>query len=78
MLYEKNLKQSMLDVLFLRTSSIADCIQALFEEGYSPNKKKKTILSWTSILIDAYENIDVLSKEQQNNLDRIFNTVLKL
>ncbi|MBO7693018.1 MAG: hypothetical protein J6Y28_09685 [Acholeplasmatales bacterium] len=78
MLYDKALKQAMLDVLNNRASSIANCIQALFDEGYIPNKNKFTILDWSSILIDAYENIDVLSKEQHQKLDIIFNRVLKL
>lgn len=78
MLYEPNLKDAMLDVLENRMSGIADCIQILFDNGYVPNKNKMTILNWTSILIDAYENIDVLSKEQHNKLDIIYNKVLKL
>ena len=78
MLYEPNLKQTMLDVLYNRMSGIAGCIQVLFDEGYIPNKNKITILNWSAILIDAYENIDVLSKEQQNKLDIIYNKVLKL
>ena len=78
MLYEPKLKQAMLDVLENRTSSIADCIIVLFDNGYIPNKNKYTILSWSSILIDAYENVDVLTKEQQNKLDIIYNKVLSL
>jgi hypothetical protein len=78
MLYEPKLKETMLDVLENRMSSIADCIQILFDNGYIPNKNKVTILNWSAILIDAYENIDVLSKEQQNKLDIIYNKVLKL
>lgn len=78
MLYEENLKQTMLDVLENRVSSIADCIQVLLAEGYIPNKNKMTILNWASILIDAYENIDVLSEEQHNRLDILYNRVLKL
>ena len=78
MLYEPNLKQAMLDVLEERMSGIADCIEALFSEGYIPNQRKYDILSWSMVLIHAYENIDVLSKEQQDNLDRIYNKVLKL
>ena len=78
MLYEPKLKQAMLDVLEERMSGIADCIVALFDEGYIPNKNKTTILNWSSILIDAYENVDVLSKEQQEKLDRLYNKVLKL
>jgi hypothetical protein len=77
MLYEPNLKETMLDVLENRTSSIADCIQLLFTEGYIPNKNKFIILNWSSILIDAYENIDLFSAEQQDALDRIYNKVLK-
>ena len=68
----------MLDVLENRMSGIADCIQVLFENGYIPNKNKVTILNWSAILIDAYENVDVLSKEQQDKLDNLYNRVLKL
>ena len=78
MLYEPKLKQAMLDVLEERMSSIADCIQILFDNGYIPNKNKMTILNWSAILIDAYENVDVLSKEQQYKLDNLYNRVLKL
>jgi hypothetical protein len=78
MLYEPTLKATMLDVLENRMSGIADCIQVLFDNGYIPNKNKMTILNWTGILINAYENVDVLSIEQHNKLDNIYNRVLKL
>ena len=78
MLYEPKLKQAMLDVLEERMSGIANCIQILFDNGYIPNKNKMTILNWSAILIDAYENVDVLSKEQQDKLDNLYNRVLKL
>ena len=78
MLYEPKVKQAMLDVLEERMSGIADCIQILFDNGYIHNKNKMTILNWSAILIDAYENVDVLSKEQQDKLDNLYNRVLKL
>lgn len=78
MLYEPKLKQAMLDILEKRMLGIADCITALFKEGYVPNKNKYTIIDWTSILIDAYENVDVLSEEQHKKLDVLYNKVLKL
>jgi hypothetical protein len=78
MLYEPNLKQAMLDVLEERMSGIADCITVLMDNGYIPNKNKMTILNWSAILIDAYENVDVLDSEQQHNLDNLYNKVLKL
>ena len=78
MLYDEKLKKAMLDVLENRVSGIADTIQVLVNEGYAPNKNKSTILAWRSILIDAYENVDILSEEQHRKLDRIYNKVLKL
>ena len=78
MLYEPDLKDSMLDILNNRLSGIADCIQVLLAEGYIPNKNKITILNWSAILIDAYENINIFSEEQQKKLDVIYNKVLKL
>lgn len=77
-MYEPNLKETVLDVLENRISSIADCIQALLEQGYIPNNNKTTILNWSAILIDAYENIDVLSVEQHTKLDNLYNKILKL
>ena len=78
MLYEGNLKKEMLDVLEDRISGIADCILVLVDNGYIPNKNKTTILNWSSILIDAYENIDVFSEEQHNKLDNLYSKVLAL
>lgn len=78
MLYDNKLKEAMVDILNNRISAIADTIQVLLNEGYVPNKNKNTILSWSSILIDAYQNVDILSKEQQDKLDNIYNKILKL
>lgn len=78
MLYENKITDTMLDVLQDRMSGIADCIQLLMKEGYLPNKNKTIIFNWSSILLDAYENIDVFSKEQQKKLDILYNKVLKL
>lgn len=78
MLYDINLKDTMLDILEDRVSGIAHSINKLVENGYVPNKNKRTILDWSIILINAYENIHVFSKEQQEKLDIIYNKVLKL
>ena len=78
MLYDKNLKQAMLDVLEQRVSGIADSINALVQDGFIPNKNKRTILDWSIILIHAYENVDIMTQEQQQKLDIIYNKVLKM
>ena len=78
MLYEPTLKDTMLDVLENRMSGIADCIQVLFDNGYIPNKNKITVLTWTPILIDAYENIDLFNEKQIDKLDKLYNKIIKL
>lgn len=78
MMYESYLNKAMLDVLKNRMSGIADCITVLIDRGFIPNKNKMTILNWTPILIDAYENIALFTEEQENKLNEIYNKVIKL
>ena len=77
MMYESYLNKAMLDVLENRMSGIADSIMVLIDKGYIPNKNKMTILNWTPILIDAYENIALFTEEQQNKLDKIYEKIIK-
>ena len=78
MLYDAEKKQDMLDTLENRVSSIVDVCVALVNEGYNLNRSKLTKLSWTTIMIDAFENIDVLSVEQHTNLEELYNKVMML
>lgn len=78
MLYDVEKKQDMLDTLNTRVSSIVDVCIALASEGYLPNKAKQMKLSWVSIMVDAFDNIDVLSVEQHNKLERLYNKVMML
>lgn len=78
MMYEKEIREAVLDTLENRVSSIALCIGKLLEEGYIPNNKKEIQLNWLTILIPAYEHINSFTREQQDNLDRIYNNVIRL
>ena len=78
MLYDAEKKQDMLDTLNNRVSSIVDVCVSLVQEGYIPNKNKYNKLAWSTIMIDAFENIDVLSVEQHNNLEELYNKVMML
>lgn len=78
MLYDVENKQAMLDTLNDRVSSIVDVCIALAEEGYIPNKNKFVKLSWSAIMIDAYNNIDVLSNEQHSKIENLYNKVMML
>ena len=77
MMYESYLNKAMLDVLENRISGIADSITVLIDKGYIPNKNKMTILNWTPILIDAYENIVLFTEEQQNKLNTLYEKIIK-
>ena len=78
MLYDAEKKQDMLDTLNNRVSSIVDVCVSLIQEGYILNKNKFNKLSWTTIMIDAFDNIDVLSVEQHNKLETLYNKVMTL
>ena len=78
MLYNVGNKESMLDTLNNRVSSIVDVCIALIEEGYIPNKNKNTKLSWSVIMIDAINNMDVFSVEQHNKIEELYSKVMAL
>ena len=78
MLYDAEKKQDMLDTLENRVSSIVDVCVALINEGYIPNKNKYNKLSWSMIMIDAFQSIDVLSVEQHKKLENLYNKVMML
>lgn len=77
MLYEIN-NNDTVGVLTNKTLAVSDSIQALCKEGYIPNKNKYVILTWCSVLIHAYKNIDIYTEEQHKQLDILVSKVLAL
>ena len=78
MLYDAEKKQDMLDTLNTRVSSIVDVCVALAEEGYIPNKNKYVKLSWSTIMIDTVNNMDVFSSKQQTNIENLYSKIMML
>ena len=78
MLYDAEKKQNMLDTLNNRVSSIVDVCVALVNEGYIPNKNKYVKLSWTAIMIDTFNNMDIFSSKQQTNIENLYNKIIML
>jgi len=78
MLYNNEIKEATLNTLEERVLSVVDLSIALANEGYIPNRNKTTKLNWNIILIDAFENADVLSKEQHRKLENLYNKVIAL
>lgn len=78
MLYNKNIRKQITDALENRVSVIVDYNIALAEQGMLTSKDNSSNLSATLMLIDAFENIDVFSYEQQNNLENLYNKIISV
>lgn len=74
-MYNDVIKKNILDDLESKAMSIVNTSIALASQGYLVNKSKYIRLDWSSILLHAFENIDIFSKEQQNNIERLYNKV---
>ena len=74
-MYDDVIRKSILDDLEGKVISIINTSIALASQGYLVNKSKYIRLDWSSILLHAFENIDIFSKEQQNNIERLYNKV---
>ena len=74
-MYNDVIKKNILGDLESKAMSIVNTSIALASQGYLVNKSKYIRLDWSSILLHAFENIDIFSKEQQNNIERLYNKV---
>ena len=74
-MYNDVIKKNILDDLESKAMSIVNTSIALASQGYLVNKSKYIRLDWSSILLHAFENIDIFSKEQQNNIECLYNKV---
>ena len=74
-MYNDVIRKSILDDLEGKVISIINTSIALASQGYLVNKSKYIRLDWSSILLHAFDNIDIFSEEQQNNIERLYNKV---
>ena len=74
-MYNDVIKKNILDDLESKAMNIVNTSIALASQGYFVNKSKYIRLDWSSLLLHAFENIDIFSKEQQNNIERLYNKV---
>ena len=74
-MYNDVIKKNILDDLESKVMSIVNTSISLASQGYLVTKSKYIRLDWSSLLLHAFENIDIFSKEQQNNIERLYNKV---
>lgn len=73
---KNEIKETMLDDLNARSSSIVNCIVELAKQGYLPNNAKLVKLSWCGILLEAIKQDSFYNEAQTNNIKTIFNKVI--
>ena len=62
-MYNDVIKKNILDDLESKAMSIVNTSIALASQGYLVNKSKYIRLDWSSLLLHAFENIDVPKPE---------------
>lgn len=74
-MYDNDLKDIAIRNLEQKAIGIVQTTVALTAQGYIVNRVKQTRLQWSSILLHAFENIDVLTPEQQNYIEVLYNKI---
>ena len=74
-MYNDGLKDIAIRNLEQKAIGIVQTTVALTAQGYIVNRAKQTRLQWSSILLHAFENIDVLTPEQQNYIEVLYNKI---
>lgn len=77
-MYNDVIRKTILDDLESKVISIINTSIALASQGYLVNKSKYIRLDWSSLLIHAFENINVLKPEQQHNIELLYNKLLTI
>ena len=74
-MYDEAIKTIAISNLEQKAIGIVQTTVALTAQGYIVNRAKQTRLQWSSILLHAFENIDVLTPEQQNYIEVLYNKI---
>ena len=77
-MYDEAIKTIAISNLEQKAISISHTTVALSAQGYIVNKNKRIKQEWSSILLHAFENIDVLKPEQQHRVELLYNRLLTI
>lgn len=75
---DKFIDDSLTSEVRKRQIVLAENTASLASLGFLSKGNSENVLSFTSILIDAYENLELFSKSQKDNLNLIYNKILKI
>jgi len=77
-MYDTNFSNKAIDDLADKLLNVVNTTMVLTQQGYVVNKAKRNKVEWTSILIHALENLNILSEEQQASVERLYNNLFKV
>lgn len=77
-MYDSNIRDTIIDSLGSEVLNIVKGIEILASQGYSINECKKTRMRNASMLIPCFENINILTVEQQSKIEEIFNKISRV
>lgn len=77
-MYNDEIRKHIISDLERKQLSIVNTAVALASQGYLVNKSKYIRLDWSSIILNAFENINVFSEEQQHKIELLYNKLSTL
>lgn len=77
-MYDEEIKENIINGLEEKVIRIVETNMALLSQGYLINRLKYVKLEWSSILIHAFENIDIFNNEQQTKIENVYNRIMAL
>ena len=77
-MYNDELRKSIITDLESKELNIVNTVVVLASQGYVINQAKHIKLDWTSIILSAFENINVFSEEQQHKIELLYNKISTL
>ena len=72
-MYNDELRKTIITDLESKELSIINTVIVLASQGYVVNRAKYIKLDWASIILNAFENINMFSEEQQHKIELLYN-----
>lgn len=77
-MYNDVVQKTIINDLEGKKLKLVETALALASQGFIVNQVKYVKLGWSSILIDAFQNMNLFSDEQQRKIEQIYNKVSEL
>ena len=77
-MYNDELRKTIITEIENKEHDLVNAAVVLASQGYVANRAKYIKLDWASIILNAFENINVFSEEQQHKIELLYNKLSTL